>query len=81
MLTRMENRSLSDMGEMLGGLGHFLIGFAMTCIGGYVLSNQVSVVGSYWSLYGGNTFGITLLPMLIGVGVSSGTVEVSSDGF
>ena len=27
------------------------------------------VVGSYWSFYGGNRFGITLLPMLIGVGV------------
>src|SRR5208283_1362644 len=65
----MESRSLSDVGGTPGGLGHFLIGFAMTCVGGYVLSNQVSVVGSYWSFYGGNTFGITLLPMLIGVGV------------
>jgi hypothetical protein len=27
------------------------------------------LVGSYWSFYGGNTLGITLLPMLIGVGV------------
>jgi hypothetical protein len=63
----MENRSFSDVGGTSGGLGHFLIGFAMTCVGGYLLSNQVSVVGSYWTFYGGNTFGITLLPMLIGV--------------
>src|SRR5580692_10287260 len=65
----MENRSLSDVGGTPGGLGHFLIGFAMACVGGYLLSNQVSVVGSYWGFYGGNTFGITLLPMLIGVGL------------
>ena len=25
------------------------------------------VVGSYWSFYGANTFGITLLPMLLGI--------------
>jgi hypothetical protein len=45
------------------------MGFAMTCIGGYLLSNQVSVVGSYWSFWGANTFGITLLPMLFGIGL------------
>jgi hypothetical protein len=65
----MENRSLSDVGGTPGGLGEFLIGFAMTCVGGYLLSNQVSVVGSYWSFYGTNTFGITLIPMLIGVAI------------
>jgi hypothetical protein len=44
LLPRMENRSFSDVGGTPGGLSHFLIGFAMTCIGGYLLSNQVSVV-------------------------------------
>jgi len=43
------------------------MGLAMTCIGGYLLTNQVVVAGSYWSFYGGNTFGITLIPMLFGV--------------
>jgi hypothetical protein len=33
---------------------------AMACIGGYLMSNQVSVAGSYWSFHGGNTCGITL---------------------
>jgi uncharacterized protein len=65
----MENRSWGDVGGTPGGLLHFLIGFATTCVGGYLLSNQVSVVGSYWSFYGANTFGITLLPLLIGVGI------------
>ena len=65
----MENRSLGDVGGTPGGLGHFLIGIIMACLGGYFLANQVSVVGSYWNFYGASTFGITLVPMLIGVGI------------
>ena len=65
----MEPRSLGDVGGTPGGLGHFLIGCVMACLGGYFLANQVSVVGAYWSFYGANTFGITLVPMLLGVGI------------
>jgi hypothetical protein len=65
----MENRSLSDVGGTSGGLGEFLLGFVMACIGGYLLSNQVTVVGSYWSFWGMNTFGVTLIPMLFGIGI------------
>jgi hypothetical protein len=65
----MDNRSLTDVGGTPGGLGHFVIGFIITCLGGYFLANQVSVVGSYWSFYGANTFGITLVPLLLGVGL------------
>src|SRR6266567_3034646 len=67
ILGRMAERQMSDVGGTPGGLGNFLIGLAMACIGGYLLSNQVLVVGSYWSFYGANTFGITLLPMLFGI--------------
>ncbi len=63
----MENRTLRDVGGTPGGIGEFIIGFVMTCIGGYLLSNQVSIVGSYWSFYGANTFGVTLIPMLLGI--------------
>jgi hypothetical protein len=65
----MENRTLSDVGGTPGGLGQFLIGCLMTCLGGYLLANQVSVVGSYWDFYGTGTFGITLLPVLFGIGL------------
>ena len=65
----MENRSLSDVGGTSGGLGQFLLGFAMACIGGFLITHQVSIVGSYWAFWGGNTFGITLLPMLIGIAI------------
>jgi hypothetical protein len=65
----MAEHNLSDVGGTPGGLGHFLIGFAMACVGGYLLANQVMVTGSYWNFYGTNTFGVTLLPMLIGIGM------------
>ena len=62
-------RGFSDVGGTPGGFGEFLIGFVMTCVGGYLLTNQVTVAGSYWNFYGSNTFGITLLPMLFGIGL------------
>lgn len=65
----MEDRRFSDVGGTPGGLGHFLVGFAMACFGAYLLTTHVTVVGSYWSFYGTNTFGITLLPMLFGIGL------------
>jgi len=65
----MSDRSFGDVGGTPGGLGHFLLGFAMTCTGAYLLTDQVMVAGSYWSFYGGGTFGITLIPMLIGIGL------------
>lgn len=48
---------------------HFILGLAMSCIGGYLLVSQVTVIGTYWSFYGSNSFGITLLPMLFGIGL------------
>jgi hypothetical protein len=69
MLPLMDNRSLGDVGGSPGGLGQFLLGFAMACVGGFLITHQVSVVGSYWSFWGGSSFGITLLPMLFGVGI------------
>jgi hypothetical protein len=62
-------RGLSDVGGTPGGLGEFLIGFAMICVGAYLLTNQVMVAGSYWNFGGANTFGITLIPMLFGIGL------------
>jgi len=65
----MQNRTFSDVGGTPGGLAHFVLGCMMVCIGGYLVLDQVTVTGSYWSFYGGNSFGITLLPMLFGIGL------------
>ena len=65
----MDNRSFSDAGGTPGGLGYFVMGFVMACLGGYLLVNQVTVMGGFWNFHGENAFGITLLPMLFGIGI------------
>ncbi len=54
-------------GGTAGGLGTFLIGFAMAIAGGYLLTNQVTVTSGYWRIGGYNAFGLTLLPLVIGI--------------
>lgn len=66
-MNHMTDRSLRDVGGTRGGLGSFLLGLVFACVGGYLLTNQVMVTSGYWNLFGTSTFGITLLPMLIGV--------------
>jgi hypothetical protein len=51
-----------------GGLGQFVAGVVMAAVGGYLLTNQVQVTTSFWHFWGANAFGLTLLPMLVGVG-------------
>jgi hypothetical protein len=50
-----------------GGVGQFLIGLAMAVAGAYLLTNQVVVSSGAWSLWGYNSFGLSLLPLLIGI--------------
>ena len=62
-------RNLRDVGGTPGGLGEFIMGLVMACAGGYLISHQVTVTTSVWTLFGLNSFGITLIPMLLGVGI------------
>jgi len=64
-----KERDLTDVGGTPGGFGEFLLGFIMICVGGYLLTNQVTVASSYWNFGGSNTFGITLIPLLLGTGL------------
>ena len=52
-----------------GGLASFLLGAALAVAGGYLLLNQVQVTGGYWRWWGPNTFGLTLIPLILGVGL------------
>lgn len=52
-----------------GGTGEFLLGVVMAAVGGYLLTNQVHVTTSFWHFWGASAFGLTLLPLLVGVGV------------
>jgi predicted membrane channel-forming protein YqfA (hemolysin III family) len=52
-----------------GGVGQFFIGLIMFGVGAYLLLSQVEVTTSWWHFWGGNAFGLSLLPMLIGIGM------------
>lgn len=62
---------LRDVGGTKGGLIHFLVGLIMSIVGGYLLMDRVRVYGGYWDFGGsaGTSFGITLIPLLFGVGM------------
>ena len=52
-----------------GGVGQFFLGLAMAVAGAYILTSRVTVSGGYWSFGGYNTFGLSLLPLLLGTGL------------
>ena len=60
---------MKGAGGTPGGIGTFLCGAAMIVAGGYLLLARVSVVGGTWRLYGYNAFGLSLFPLLIGIGI------------
>lgn len=60
---------MQGAGGTPGGIGQFLIGFVCAVAGGWMLLNQVTVGGGAWSLGGYNSFGLSLLPFIVGTGV------------
>jgi len=56
-------------GGTRGGIGMFLFGLVLTIAGGYLIMNQVQVTSGYWQWFGTNTFGLTLIPLVIGIGL------------
>jgi hypothetical protein len=55
-------------GGTSGGLGTFVAGLAMVVIGGYLLLARVTVGSGGWMLWGHSAFGLSLLPLLAGIG-------------
>jgi hypothetical protein len=52
-----------------GGLGEFLVGMVMAVAGAYLLTSQVTVTSGLWALWGYDTFGLSLVPLIAGVGL------------
>ncbi len=61
------NRKLNDVGGTPGGLGEFFLGLALAAAGGYFLTQQVQVTTNAWRIWGYNSFGLSLVPFIIGV--------------
>ena len=60
---------MKGAGGTEGGLGQFFAGLAMVIAGGYLFLRRVSVSSGFWEFGGRSTFGLTLLPLLVGIGM------------
>jgi len=52
-----------------GGIAEFFLGLVMAIAGAYLIVNRVVVSSSFWSVGGYNTFGLSLIPLIIGIGI------------
>jgi hypothetical protein len=52
-----------------GGIGEFLLGLGMAVAGGYWLTSSVTVSSGYWTFWGHNAFGLSLVPLVLGCGI------------
>lgn len=60
----------SGAGGTSGGVGEFFAGLALLAIGAYLLFDRVTVHTSFLRFAaGGSAFGVTLIPLLLGVAV------------
>jgi hypothetical protein len=58
------------VGGTSGGVGEFFGGLVLCGLGSYLLLDRVTVHTSFWRMAGGGSaFGVTLIPMLIGIGM------------
>jgi len=56
-------------GGTSGGIGLFLFGLGLAIVGAYLITNQVTVTSGFWHFGNYNAFGLSLIPLLIGVGL------------
>ena len=60
---------MKGAGGTEGGVAQFFVGTAMAVGGAYMLTQRVTVTSGFWSLFSGHSFGLSLLPLLVGAGV------------
>ena len=66
----MDNESrLRGAGGTPGGIGEFVLGVIMAIAGAYLITTQVVVTSSMWSIWGYNAFGLSLFPLIFGIGI------------
>ena len=63
------NERIRGAGGTNGGIGLFLIGLGMAVAGAWLITNQVTVTSGYWQWGGHNAFGLTLIPLILGIGL------------
>ena len=62
------NDEMRGAGGTPGGVGQFVLGLGMVIAGGYLFIDRVTATSGYWQLWGYNAFGLSLIPLLLGIG-------------
>jgi len=69
METDENNQKWEGAGGTPGGVGQFLLGLGMAVAGAYLLATSVIVTSGIWTIRGYNAFGLSLLPLIFGIGL------------
>jgi hypothetical protein len=64
-----EKDKIRGAGGTPGGVGQFLFGLGLVIAGGYLFLRRVTVTSGLWTLWGYNAFGLSLIPLLLGIGL------------
>ena len=64
-----DRRRVRGAGGTPGGVGQFFLGLGMAVAGAYILTNRVTVTSGFWSVWGYNAFGLSLVPLIFGTGL------------
>jgi predicted membrane channel-forming protein YqfA (hemolysin III family) len=65
----MSDKRIVGAGGTPGGVGQFFLGILLVGIGAYLVLNQVQVTSSWGHFWGFNSFGLSLVPLLTGIGI------------
>lgn len=64
-----DTQSVRGAGGTPGGILEFVAGVAMAAAGAYLLTSRVMVTTGFWNFWGQYSFGLTLIPLMAGIGV------------
>ena len=64
-----DEKSFRGAGGTSGGVGEFLLGLGMAVAGAYMITSRVMVTGGFWTMWGYNSFGLSLVPLIFGIGI------------
>lgn len=56
-------------GGTQGGVTTFFLGVAMVAAGAYLLTSRVTVASGGWQMWGYSGFGLSLIPLMLGIGM------------
>jgi hypothetical protein len=64
-----ETHTARGAGGTPGGILEFVLGVALASAGAYLLTSRVVVTTGFWNFWGQSSFGLTLIPLMLGIGI------------